>query len=84
LPSGAGREGDDSAKLLKASWRATRRAVLGSAGISEFAFRQYLFASQARVLLKLQRPHEVRPRHAAQAWQGQADGRRLAQCARWV
>ena len=30
------------------------------AGVAEFSFRQYLFACQARVLLKLGRPAEVR------------------------
>lgn len=45
--------------LLRASWRDTRRAVLQAGGVTEFAFRQYLFACQARVLLRLGRPQEV-------------------------
>lgn len=48
------------AELLKATWRETRRSVLHSGGLAEFHFRQYLFACQARVLLKLGRPQEVR------------------------
>ena len=46
--------------LLTSSWRDTRRAVLKHGNIPEFTFRQYLFACQADVLLKLARPQEVR------------------------
>lgn len=49
------------AQLLKASWRETRRAVLHKGNIAEFHFRQYMFACQARLLLKLERPAEVKP-----------------------
>ena len=53
-------EGTDSAVLLRATWRDTRRAVLKAGGVTEFAFRQYLFACQARVLLRMRQPQEVR------------------------
>jgi hypothetical protein len=46
--------------LLKSSWRDTRRSVLKHGGIPEFTFRQYLFACQADVLLRLARPQEAR------------------------
>ena len=46
--------------LLTSSWRDTRRAVLKHGSIPEFTFRQYLFACQADVLLKLARPQEAR------------------------
>ena len=49
------------AQLLKASWRETRRAVLHKGNIAEFHFRQYMFACQARLLLKLELPAEVLP-----------------------
>jgi hypothetical protein len=55
-------EGDDVAALLSASWRVTRRLVLKKNGVPEFHFRQYLFASQARVLLRLRRPVDVAER----------------------
>lgn len=57
---GARHDGADSAVLLRAAWRDTRRAVLRAGGVTEFSFRQYLFACQARVLLRLGRPQEVR------------------------
>ena len=53
-------DGADSAVLLRATWRDTRRAVLRAGGVADFTFRQYLFACQARVLLRLGRPQEVR------------------------
>lgn len=49
------------ATLLAASWRAARRGVLERGGLQQFAFRQFLFACQARLLLQLQRPGEARP-----------------------
>ncbi|KAK9858891.1 hypothetical protein WJX84_005283, partial [Apatococcus fuscideae] len=58
-PFGGNQDGDDVAQLLKASWRETRRAVLHKGNIAEFHFRQYMFACQARLLLKLERPAEV-------------------------
>ncbi|KAK9863262.1 hypothetical protein WJX84_010782, partial [Apatococcus fuscideae] len=58
-PFGGNTDGDDVAQLLKASWRETRRAVLHKGNIAEFHFRQYMFACQARLLLKLERPAEV-------------------------
>lgn len=58
--AGGSNDGDDAAQILKASWRETRRSVMRGAGVAEFSFRQYLFACQARVLLKLGRPAEVR------------------------
>lgn len=57
--AGAQHEGADSAVLLRATWRDTRRAVLKAGGVTEFAFRQYLFACQGRVLLRMRRPQEV-------------------------
>ena len=57
--AGGNTDGDDVAQLLKASWRETRRAVLHKGNIAEFHFRQYMFACQARLLLKLERPAEV-------------------------
>ena len=50
---------DDEAALLWAPWRSVREAVQASEGLPEFTLRQLLFASQARVLLKLHRPAEV-------------------------
>lgn len=58
-PAGAQLEGADTAVLLRATWRDTRRAVLKAGGVTEFAFRQYLFACQGRVLLRMRRPQEV-------------------------
>jgi hypothetical protein len=55
----ARQDGADSAVLLRATWRDTRRAVLRAGGVADFTFRQYLFACQARVLLRLGRPEEV-------------------------
>ena len=49
------------ATLLAASWRAARRGVLERGGLQQFAFRQFLFACQARLLLQLQRPGEACP-----------------------
>jgi hypothetical protein len=60
LGTGGTDEGDDVAELLKATWRETRRSVLHRGGMAEFHFRQYLFACQARVLLKLGCAAEVR------------------------
>lgn len=44
-----------------ASWQDIRQAVQANEALSQFAIRQFLFASKARVLLKLHRPAEVRP-----------------------
>ncbi|GFR46524.1 hypothetical protein Agub_g8110, partial [Astrephomene gubernaculifera] len=81
---GAGGEGADVASLISASWRVTRRCVLKRAAIQEFRFRQYLFASQARLLLRLGRPVEVAERGlrfiaATAAELGQREGRAGAQ-----
>lgn len=57
--AGAGGEGDDTAVLLDATWRDTRRTTLKDGGVSEFSFRQHLFSCQANILFKLGRPHEV-------------------------
>ncbi len=59
LFTGGTGDGDDVAELLKATWRETRRSVLHRGGMAEFHFRQYLFACQARVLLKLNCGSEV-------------------------
>jgi len=47
------------AQILKAAWRETRSSVMRGNGVAEFYFRQYLFACQARLLFKLNRPTEV-------------------------
>jgi hypothetical protein len=44
--SGVGADGEDTATLLSANWRTMRRLVLWKKKVPEFAFRQYLFASQ--------------------------------------
>ena len=69
-PSAAGgrNDGDDAAQILKASWRETRRSVMRGSGVAEFSFRQYLFACQARVLLKLGRPAEVCTQPLCKIW----------------
>ncbi|KXZ42764.1 hypothetical protein GPECTOR_119g395 [Gonium pectorale] len=59
---GAAGEGAEVATLTSASWRATRRSILKQAAVQEFQFRQYLFASQARLLLRLGRPVDVAER----------------------
>lgn len=59
-PAGGNGQGDDKAQLLSATWRETRHAVLESGMVSQFQFRQFLFACQARILLKLKRHVEVR------------------------
>lgn len=48
------------AQLLSATWRETRHAVLETGMVSQFHFRQFLFACQARILMKLHRHVEVR------------------------
>ena len=58
--SGGRTDGDDVAQILKAAWRETRSSVMRGNGVAEFNFRQYLFACQARLLFKLNRPAEVR------------------------
>ncbi|KAA6429506.1 MAG: TRAPPII tethering factor, partial [Trebouxia sp. A1-2] len=55
-------DGDDVAQILKAAWRETRSSVMRGNGVAEFYFRQYLFACQARLLFKLNRPTEVAER----------------------
>ncbi len=71
VAAGAGLPGADSAVLLGASWRETRRAVLAAGGVTAFAFRQYMHATQARVLLRMGRHQEVHspPPHPAAATQ---------------
>lgn len=57
--AGGKTDGDDAAQILKAAWRETRSSVMRGNGVAEFYFRQYLFACQARLLFKLNRPTEV-------------------------
>ena len=57
--AGGKTDGDDAAQFLKAAWRETRSSVMRGNGVAEFYFRQYLFACQARLLFKLNRPTEV-------------------------
>ena len=57
--AGGKTDGDDVAQILKAAWRETRSSVMRGNGVAEFYFRQYLFACQARLLFKLNRPTEV-------------------------
>ena len=59
LAAGGKTDGDDVAQILKAAWRETRSSVMRGNGVAEFYFRQYLFACQARLLFKLNRPTEV-------------------------
>ncbi|GLI61031.1 hypothetical protein VaNZ11_003295, partial [Volvox africanus] len=59
---GASGDGAEVATLTSASWRVTRRSVLKRAAVQEFRFRQYLFASQSRLLLRLGRPVDVAER----------------------
>ncbi len=47
------------AQLLSATWRETRHAVRETGMVSQFRFRQFLFACQARILGKLDRHIEV-------------------------
>jgi hypothetical protein len=61
LCAGGDEAGDDGAALLSATWRDTRRAVFERGALPQFRLRQFLFACQARLLLRLQRPTEVRP-----------------------
>eukprot|EP00983_Pelagomonas_calceolata_P097978 1158303-Pelagomonas_calceolata.AAC.4 len=55
-------EGDDSATLMTTPWRHMRRAVLKRNTVPEFAFRQYLFAAQSRLLLRMGRPLDTAER----------------------
>jgi len=48
------------AQLVRATWRETRNACKRN-GLVQFEFQQFLFACQARILLKLNRPSEVFP-----------------------
>ncbi|KAG2424134.1 hypothetical protein HXX76_014808 [Chlamydomonas incerta] len=59
---GACGEGAEVATLMTASWRVTRRIVLKRSAVQEFRFRQYLFAAQSRLLLRLGRPVDVAER----------------------
>ncbi|GAB4816227.1 hypothetical protein N2152v2_003273 [Parachlorella kessleri] len=52
----------DEVALMWQSWHGIRQAVLQGDSVPEFAFRQFLFASQARVLLKQHRLVEVAER----------------------
>ncbi|GMH45221.1 hypothetical protein BSKO_13178 [Bryopsis sp. KO-2023] len=56
---GGDETGDDVSTLMTATWNKTRQAVMSRKGLTEFKFRQYLFAAQARLLIKLGRPVEV-------------------------
>ena len=47
------------AQLLSATWRETRHAVLETGMVPQFQFRQFLFACQARILVKINRHIEV-------------------------
>ena len=58
-PFGGPAPGEDEAAHMWASWQDIRQAVQASEALSQFAIRQFLFASKARVLLKLHRPAEV-------------------------
>jgi len=55
-------EGDDVASLMTAPWRHMRRAVLKRNTVPEFSFRQYLFAAQSRLLLRMGRPLDTAER----------------------
>eukprot|EP00878_Enallax_costatus_P028549 GHUV01030842.1.p1 GENE.GHUV01030842.1~~GHUV01030842.1.p1 ORF type:complete len:447 (+),score=91.95 GHUV01030842.1:177-1517(+) len=57
-----GSDTEDVSSLLSSSWRNMRRLVLWKKSVQEFHFRQYLFAAQARVLLRLGRPVDVAER----------------------
>jgi hypothetical protein len=57
--AGGDKPGDDCSCLLSATWREMRRSVFEHGAVPQFRFRQFLFACQARNLLKLQRPIEV-------------------------
>lgn len=59
-PFGGKPPGEDEAEGLWAGWARTRAAAADPAPPPEFAMRQALFASQARLLLKLHRHAEVR------------------------
>ena len=57
--AGGNGPGEDAAQLLSATWRETRHAVLETGMVPQFQFRQFLFACQARILMKLNRHIEV-------------------------
>lgn len=58
IVAGGTSPGDDVAQLVRATWRDTRTAYQKK-GLLQFEFQQFLFACQARILLKLNRPAEV-------------------------
>lgn len=58
-PFGSKAAGEDEAALLWASWAAIRQAASQPELPPEWMMRQALFASQARLLLKLHRHAEV-------------------------
>lgn len=58
--TGASAPGDDTAQLMRATWREARKTVYRSSNLLQFDFQQFLFACQARILLKLNRPAEAR------------------------
>ena len=63
--TGGNTPGDDVAQLLSATWRETRHAMIETGMVPQFQFRQFLFACQARILVKLSRHVEVRSRKRA-------------------
>eukprot|EP00210_Caulerpa_lentillifera_P000161 g156.t1 len=58
-PFGGDEKGDDIAILMTALWRTIHQTILANKPLKEFKLRQYLFAAQARLLFKLERPTEV-------------------------
>lgn len=58
-PFGGDEKGDDIAILMIATWRTIHQTILANKPLKEFKLRQYLFAAQARLLFKLERPIEV-------------------------
>ncbi|KAG1661690.1 hypothetical protein FOA52_001967 [Chlamydomonas sp. UWO 241] len=57
--------GDAPLAALMPSWRSARRLVMSKTGVPEFQLRQYLFAAQARLLLRLGRPLDALKRGLA-------------------
>lgn len=57
--AGATSPGDDTAQLVRATWREARKTVWRNNELLQFDFQQFLFACQARILLRLNKPAEV-------------------------